>query len=62
MAYLKGGHVLEKDMSYRTMIFCKTNFKGRICLTGGHILQENMYYWRMHLTGEHELLEYIFYL
>ena len=37
------------------------NITGRIYLTGEHILQENMYYWRNCLNGGHALLEYMSY-
>ena len=55
-ACLKGGHVLQDDVFLEDI-----NITGWICLTGRHILQKKMYYWRMCLTGGHVLWEYMFY-
>ena len=44
---LKGGHVIEEDISYRRMFFW-------INVTGGYILLEDMYYF---FSGQYVWLE-----
>ena len=57
----KGWHILQDDLSYR-----KTRFTGgyvllgnyvlhKVCLIGGHVFQECMYYERTCITERHYL-------